>query len=186
MTTWAPNYSPRWKGRYIAAGIEHTIQVRAQRDQSAFITQGLGAYVSSIFNLFSDDLAEDFAWIGAEFAMTDSDVFTPTAVPAPPSADQAVVNFTLRQRCTSTNLNGRGGGSRAALYMYGIRWIDSIGSPGENGRLTGAEDPRVTAAVAICTANFFANNGGSAIWHDYANIKENDHLLKLLRRGTIS
>lgn len=186
MTTYAPNYTPRWKGRYVAAGIEHTIQVRAQRNQSAFITQALGGFVRSVFNTFVANLADDFAWLSAEYALTDSDDFIPTAVPAAVVGEAAASGFNLFHRVTSTNFNGRNSGSRAGLYLYGLQWVISVGSPAENGRVSAAEDARVSTATAICTTNFFANSGTAAVWHDYANIKVNDHLLKLLRRGTIS
>jgi hypothetical protein len=186
MTTYAPNYTPRWRGRYLAGGIEHTIQVRTQRGQSAFITQGLGAFVRSLFFIYQDTLASDFAWLSAEYAVTDSDDFVPMSPPAAVVGGASLAGFSLKQRCTSTNFNGRAVGSRAALYLYGIQWDEGLSSIADNGRVSPAEDPNVTAVAAIATTNFFANSGTQATWHQYANIKVNDHLLKLLRRGTIS
>lgn len=186
MTSYAPGYTPRWKGRYLAAGIEHTIQVRTQRGQSAFITQGLGAFVREVFALWTDTLADDFTWLSAEYAVTDSDDFVPMSPPAAIVGGADLSTFSLRQRCTSTNLNGRAVGSRAALYLYGIQWDEGLASVADNARISSTEDANVSAAAAICTTNFFANSGTQATWHQYANIKENDHLLKLLRRGTIS
>lgn len=186
MTTYAPNYTPRYRARYLAAGIEHTVQVRAQRGQSAFVTAGLGSVVRSLFNLFAEDLASDFAWLSAEYAVTDSDDFIPTDAPAAITGGADVAGFTLNQRATSTNFNGRAVGSRAAVFLYGVQWSVAIGQPAENGRVSAVEDARVGAAATLCSSNFWANSGTLATFHPYANIKVNDHLLKLIRRGTIS
>lgn len=186
MTTYAPNYTPRYRARYVAAGIEHTIQVRGPRGSTGAEMTGLRLPLTGLFLTFADKLADDFTWIAADYALTDSDDFVATTIPEPVTGLVDAATFSLKQRCTSTNFNGRAVGSRASLYMYGILWATGLGEAEDNGRVTGAEDGDITTAAAICSDNFKANSGTTPIWHAYANIKLNDHLLKLLRRGTIS
>lgn len=185
MTTYAPNFTPRSRLKYFAAGIEHTIQMRAARGTVADV----GAQKNSIracFNMMAALLADDFAWISAEYALTDSDDFFPTTLPAAVVGAVDVSTLSLQQRATSTNFNGRVAGSRAGIYFYGIVWEDGQGSPRDNGRVTPAEIPLIASVVAELSGQAHAGNGVQAIFHSYANIKVNDHLLKLLRRGTIS
>jgi len=186
MTSYAPNYTPRLRLKYQAAGIEHTIMMRAARGTSA---GGLDAQKGSIracFNFGASLLASDFAWISADYALTDSDDFFPTTLPAAVTGGQSAATFSLKQRCTSTNFNGRVSGSRAAIYFYGFWWEDGLDTAGDNGRVTPGEESFVGTIATELSGQAHAGNGLQAIFHQYANIKVNDHLLKLLRRGTIS
>jgi len=186
MTTYAPNFTPRYRARYNAAGIEHTIQMRGARGESASAISGRATILHDIFLAAAATLADDFAWISADYALTDSDVFIPAVLPASVTGLKDVADFDLQQRCVSTGFVGRTGGSRAAIYMYGVWWSTVTGTPAENGRVTAAEWAPVTTIKAALDTNAHAGNGETAVWHAYANIKLNDHLLKLLRRGTIS
>lgn len=185
MTSYAPNYTPRARLKYQAAGIEHTIMMRAARGASAPLDAQVGS-IRACFNIMADSLADDFAWISAEYALTDSDDFFPRGLPAAVTGGQPIANFSLKQRCTSTNWNGRVVGSRAAIYLYGIFWTDGLGEVADNGRVTTAELVEVGSVATELSGQAHAGNGLQAIFHQYANIKVNDHLLKLLRRGTIS
>lgn len=186
MTTYAPNYTPRVRIKYTAAGIEHTISMRAARGTDA---AGLDAQVGSIracFNFMADKLADDFAWISAEYALTDSDDFFPRGLPASVAGAVDPITFSLHQRVTSTNFNGRVAGSRAAIYFYGIWWSRDSGEPADNGRVTPLEDADIGTVATELSGQAHAGNGLQATFHQYANIKVNDHLLKLVRKGTIS
>jgi hypothetical protein len=186
MTTYAPNFTPRYRVRYNAAGIEHTIQMRGARGESGSAISGRAVDLHDMFLAAADILADDFAWISAEIALTDSDVFTPASLPGAVTGLKDVADFNLQQRCVSTGFVGRAAGSRAAIYMYGLWWSTVSGTPAENGRATVAEWATVTTITAILNTHAFAGSGELANWHNYANLKLNDHLLKLLRRGTIS
>lgn len=185
MTTYAPNFTPRARLKYVACGIEHTIMMRAARGTAADLSPQFNS-IRACFLMLVDQLPEDFAWISAEYALTDSDVFIPRAVPAAIVGEQPVASYTLKQKCTSTNFNGRAAGSRAALYFYGVLWGEGIGEPADNGRVTPAEQAEIGTVATELSGQAHANSGEQAIFHQYANIKLNDHLLKLLRRGTIS
>lgn len=186
MTTYAPNFTPRCRLKYHAAGIDHTIQARAARGSSAAITSGLATHIYNCFQAMTLRLAADFAWISAEYALTDSDVFIPQSPPATPVGTQAVATLSLRQRAASTGIVGTTFGSRASLFFYGIFWGEGLGLQADNGRVTVAESAPLATILSEANANFRAGNGGNAIFHEYANIKINDHILALMRRGAIS
>jgi hypothetical protein len=160
--------------------------MRAPRGTSATPTDDLKERISDLFTLFSAFLADDFAFISSEWALTDSDIFYPSAsLPTAVVGEQLVADFSLQQRATSTGFVGRAAGSRASLFLYGLWWDDGAGTPRDNGRVTPAEATEIGSATAICTSWAKAGSGEDAVFHNYANIKVNDHLLKLLRRGSI-
>jgi hypothetical protein len=185
VTSYAPNYTPRARLKYLAAGIEHTIMMRSARGATAPLDSQIGS-IRECFNLMASRLADDFAWISSEYALTDSDDFFPRGLPTAVTGTLAVADFSLHQRCMHTNFNGRVVGSRAALYFYGVWWEHGPGTEADNGRATPTEWAAVGSVATELSGQAHAGNGLQAIFHQYANIKVNDHLLKLLRRGTIS
>lgn len=186
MTTYAPNFTPRMRVKYLAAGVEHTIQMRSSRGASSVTVDASKEEISNIFQLFEPLLAEDFAFLSAEYALTDSDVFIPTSLPTAVTGEQLLTDFSLQQRATSTGFIGRSAGSRAAIFFYGIWWEDGVGTPRDNGRVTTVENTAIGSAAANLSTNAKAGSGGDAVFYTYANIKVNDHILKLIRRGAIS
>lgn len=186
MTTYAPNFTPRARLKYVAAGIEHTIMMRGPRGATA---DDLGDQFGSIracFNFGATFLADDFAWISAEYALTDSDIFLPRDVPAAVSGTIDPTTMGLKQRVTSTSFNGRVAGSRAQIFFYGFKWTEGIGNPADNGRVTVAEAAFIGSIVSELSGQAHAGNGQQARFNGYANIKVNDFLLSKVRKGTIS
>ena len=194
MTTYAPHFTPRLRVHYSAWGLQHTIQVRCPRGTSAIEIQNRKGAIHDIFNLWSAILALDFAFIGAEYAMTDSEVFLPTDPPESVDGSVAAEFVTPIQKITSTTFAGKATDSRARFSLYGLRWnlakpnISPSGTDdgSYNGVITPAENALVTNTAIAATSQFFAVSGTSTFWYRRATIKPNDHLLKLVRRGTIS
>jgi hypothetical protein len=186
MTTYAPNFTPRYRARYLAAGIEHTIQIRGARGESAVDISSRRSDLHDIFAAAATTLADDFQWLSADYALTDSDVFIPAVMPTAVTGLYDVADFNIQQRCVSTGFVGRAAGSRSAIYLYGIWWAVATGAAAENGRVTPAEWAPVTTIKASLDTAGHAGSGALAVWHDYANTKLNDHLLKLVRRGIIA
>jgi len=186
MTTYAPNFTPRTRVKYVAFGIEHTIQMRSVRGATVGNLQGKATNIRDCFNAVASLVAADFAFISVEGALTDSDVFFPLALPAAVIGAVAVASMPIQHRVTSTGFVGRSAGSRASIFMYGVHWPDGFGSERDNGRVTIGEVAQLATIIGILNANAVAGSGAAAIFAAYANIKVNDHLLKLVRRGTIS
>lgn len=185
MTSYAPNYTPRMRLKYVAGGIEHTIMMRGPRGASAAALDAQKGSIRACFNFGAARLMDDFAWLSAEYALTDDDVFYPTTLPAAVVGAIPIVGLSAQRKVQSTNFNGRVAGSRAAIYFYGFSWEAGFGQAAENGRITPAEEAFVTSIANELSGQAHAGNGLQAIFHQYANVKVNDHLLKLLRRGII-
>lgn len=186
MPSYAANYTPRVRLTYVAAGIEHTIQMRGPRGANSAAMDAKIGSIRACFNFMLDKLASDFAWVSAEFAATDDDNFIPTSMPAALVGAAPVATFTKKQRCRSTGFVGSTAGSRAAIFFYGILWGDALNAPADNGRVTPAEYAAVASVVTELSGQAYAGNGLSASFKNYANIKDNDGLLQKLRSGAIS
>lgn len=186
MTTYAPNFTPRVKVKYQACGIEHTIQFRKQRGATASDMTGVRDQIRALFNIWVAALADDFTFLEADYALTDSDDFISMALPTAIVGLVAAGDYALQQRVTHTNFNGKAAGSRASVFLYGILWEQGLGTDADNGRTLPGEDARVTTSVTLLSSHLFAGSGAVASPHNYANIKVNDRLLKLLRTGAIS
>lgn len=188
MTSYASNFTPRYKARYLAGGIEHTIQVRAARGASFSVTEALRGPVRDAYMAVVAIVYDDFAWISAEVALTDSDVFGPATVPDPlvgniidPALNSAML------RISPLTFTGRSAGSKGRFSMFGVSFgTDAAAALGGDGKLTSAEVAGISTIAGVASANFRAGSGEPAIYPLLATVKPNDHLLRLVRRGTIT
>jgi len=188
VTTYAPNFTPRYKVGYVAGGITHTIQVRGARGDTFSATEGKRLYVAQIFNALAAGLYSDFAWTDASVALTDDDVFAPAAVPATtPTGAVDPGTVSAYQRIHGLTFTGRAPGSKARFTMYGVLLgMITEGDEGGNGVISSDEIAGIGTIAAIATDQFKADSGANAIFPLRATYKVNDHLLKLVRKGTIS
>lgn len=188
MTTYAPPFTPRWRGKYVAGGIQHTIQFRGARGASFAAMTSFGERARELFSNMSLYLFSDFAWVSAEVALTDEEEFAPTTTPTsgvPGTIDPLTVSPVSRIK--GLTFTGRAKGSRGKFTMFGCYFQqDDSGTFGGNGVITPDEVVGITNNVTLANTYFYANSGELAKWYSRATYKENDHLLKLVRRGTIS
>lgn len=187
MTSYAPNWTPRFKAGYRAAGIIHTIQFRAPRGSNATTTQELALVANGVFDALSALLSDDFEWTESSYALTDSDVFIPCPNPDDVTGTQDADMFSLLQRIQSTTFTGRSATGRARCSLYGIAWDPSSGAnAGADFRVTELEVPAIGDAADQLQGAAFAASGEVTLWHRNATIKINDQLLKKVRQGVIS
>jgi len=188
MTTYAPNFTPRLKVKYQAGGIVHTIQVRNARGTSFGDMVFMTGRIHDLFQALSDVIYADHAFISAEVALTDDDVFAPCAVPVAITGNAVVVaDFSPRQRIMGLTFSGKAPGSRARFTVYGCAFAgEASATEGGDGKITSGESGVIATVAALAATNFRANSGSLAIYPNVATYKENDHLLKLVRRGIIS
>jgi len=188
MTTWAPTFTSRWRGTYKVGGIQHTLQLRGPRGATFATMDGYKDRARELFTAVNTFLFDDFEWISAEVCLTDTEEFLPATLPGAPAGgliDGSVL--APRARIRGATFSGKAPGSRARFTLFGISLADyAAGSAGGDGVLTPAELPGLSTIISTAGTYFYANSGGLASWHNRATYKENDHLLKLVRRGTIS
>ena len=191
MTSNAPTFSPRYRATYVAAGIQHNIQLRGLRGRTFLQMQSDGVILHDIFNNFATQLADDFAWLSADIALTDSDVWNPAEPPAAVTGVVEVAQFTPWQKITGTRHSGRAPTSRASYTMFGIHWDlantgSDISQVAYNGIITAAEHAGVAANVLLANAYMRAASGTAATWYSRMTVKPNDALLRLVRKGIIT
>jgi hypothetical protein len=146
-----------------------------------------GNSLSTIYGFFDAQLADDFAWISADVALTDSDVFVPATVPAAVTGLSPIADFTPIRKITSATFSGRAEGSKARFSLYGLIWVlDDDAALGKDFIVTGAEYSAVADAVAEASGQFFAGSGQAASFYNQTTLKVNDFLLRKVRKGLIS
>jgi len=187
VTTYAPPFTSRWRGVYRAGGIQHTIQFRGARGATFSTMDGYKDRAREIFDSLIAFLYEDFAWISAEVCLTDVETFTPSTIPGGTSGTIDITERSPRERIRGLTFSGKAPGSRARFTMFGLHFPDSgAGTTGGDGLILPSEVVALAAVIVTANTYFHANSGDLAGWHERATYKENDHLLKLVRRGTIT
>jgi hypothetical protein len=187
MTTYAPTFTPRLRVKYKAGGISHSIQVRGPRGASLATMGGLVDPVANCFVALATYLFSDFAWISAEVALTDAESFAPVAVSGIiPVGGVTLATQSAIQRIRGLTISGRAPGSRSRFTIFGVVFAESASTDiGADGVSSGAEVAGLVTIAGIANTYFKANSGDNAIWYTRGTYKRNDHLLKLVRRGTI-
>ena len=188
MTTYAAPFTSRWKGTYRVGGIQHTITLRGPRGATFATMDGYKDRAREIFAAMASVLFSDFAWIAAEVALTDTEEFLPATLPTvgtPGTVDPATVSAIGRIK--GLTFSGKAPGSRARFTMFGCNYPQGgVGIPGSDGVITPSESAPIATVLGVAATYFYANSGQLAGWHNRATYKENDHLLRLVRRGTIT
>jgi hypothetical protein len=187
MTSYASNFTPRYKATYLAGGIQHTIQVREARGASFATVEARRGDLHDIFNALASGLYDDFAWLSAEVALTDDDVFAPALTPTSVTGVIDGGTISAYKRCHGLTFTGRAAGSRGKFTMFGILLgTDQNTDEGANGVITAAEIAGVGTIAGIASAHFHAGSGALAVYPNAATYKVNDLLLRRVRKGTIT
>jgi hypothetical protein len=189
MASYAPDYTPRYKAHYTAAGIQHSMQFRMHRGITDNAGEVAGAAACTVVCSYLEArLPVDFAWTSAEYAQEDSPVFVPVAtLPDPIVGEIALAALSAVERITSTTFAARGAFGRTRVSIYCPDWDeDVVGELGSRGIINGADYATIANIVTglnALNASLATNGNSSASWYSRATIKRNDHLLKLVRRG---
>lgn len=187
MTTYAPNFTPRYKLHYKVGNIEHTVQIRTPRGTDLGGTEFAGHALRDIWNGLAAYLLDDLVFLTAEVALTDSDVFGPASLPVAVTGTLDPADYNARERIRGLTWNGRSTGSKARFTLFGLMFPDEgTGVVGSDGLILGSEVAAITSGAATATTYFKAGSGNAAVFQGRATYKENDHLLSLVRKGTIS
>jgi len=187
MTTYAPTFTPRLRCHYFAGRIAHSIQVRGPRGASLATMTGLVDPVANMFVALAAYLYSDFAWVSAEVALTDSETFVPVPVSGiVPVGAIVLVAQSAANRIRGLTVSGRAPGSRGRFTMFGLFFNGSADTDiAADGVVTATEVPAMTTVSGIANTYFKANSGDATLWYNRGTYKQNDHLLKLVRRGVI-
>ncbi len=192
MPDYAPSATPRYKLIYNNAGVQHSVQLRGERDeaQGATVTRSQGV-LESLFASLSPLLCTDLQFISAFYIPKDSEVSVvaavPAAVPAPPNV---IGGFSAQDKISSLSFAGKSSlGSRARLSIFGI-FLNPDALPAgiaSNFVLLSSESAPVSDAVTSLNLGALpAIDGGVITWYTRATLKVNDHWLRRVRQGVVS
>jgi len=186
MTSYAPNWTPRFKAEYSTFGMHHSITLRTARGTNAAGVIALGVVAHDFFNALAADLTTDFAWVAASYALTDSDFFIPTATPTAVTGASATGFFSLYQKISPFTFTGRSASGRARVSAYGV----AAGTGGVTGiatdfKVLASESTLFADAIAVLQAGAIGNAGEATTWHLQATTKSNDRLVKKVRQGLV-
>lgn len=191
MADFAPNVTARYRLHYNVVGRDHTVQCRLVRGIDAGTLQADGAaYLRSVFAALAGAMADDLAFTSAEYALTDSDLFFPAALPAAVTGGQALALFSIQDSITHLTFSGRGSfGSKINVKIYGRQADPDTLPPGSSSDfvITAAENAAIAAAIAALNTSpggrIVCIDNTPAAYHQRATLKVNDYWLKLARRG---
>jgi hypothetical protein len=188
MTTYAPTFTPRYRAGYIVAGIAHTITVRGARGGSFSAMEAARVYIAEVFDAVHGDMCSDLAFTSGEVALTDSDVFLPALAPDLLTAGgNSISDYSAIDKISAMTVTGKSQAGKARFSLYGLLFLGSTpGDIGADGLVRPAELGGLATIVGIANTRFYGSDGTAAAYHTVATFKPNDHLLKLVRKGTIS
>jgi len=148
------------------------------------------AYLRALFVALASNLADDLAFTSAEYALTDSDLFFPAAMPAAVTGAIDVADFSKQDSITHLTFSGRGaGGSKTSVKVYGAQYLpDQVPDAIESDFvINSAESSLILNSVAalnnsvggrtVCIDNTVAT------FHARATVKVNDFWLRQVRKG---
>jgi hypothetical protein len=186
MPDFAPNFTPRYRVRYSSQGKSHRMQFRVARgvtDPTGIATK-VGAFLAAL----EDGLYADWTVLGADFALTDSDIFLPVDPPTSPSGGVSLSGITVAAAAGSISFPGRSAnGLRAVIYVYGSGFNVNVGRATDaDFRMLATESSIISDAIAALnelSPAVVGNDGATATFYPYVNMKFNDHWVRKLRQG---
>lgn len=190
MADFAPNATSRYKAHYNVVGRPHTIQVRFARNAIiGDIVSNCRNYLNAIFAALAGAICDDFAFTGAEAAVSDSDLFFPVTAPVSPVGGIPIATYTKQDSITHLTFSGRGpGGSKINQKIYGIQFNpDTLPATSpEDFVVLATENAFVSAAIGAFNAGpagIVAIDNTRPIYHQRATVKINDFWLRQVRKG---
>lgn len=189
MPDFAPDFTPRYRVQYVSAGLTHWIMLRGFRDESESAT---GVRVrDALFDTIAPMaafLCDDFEWISAEYIPQDTNIGVPDSLPAAITGTVAISTMSREDKIRSIGYVGRSGSTPMRLFVFGCQFQTDDLPEGVEAkfRISAADLSNVaTSIAALDGAGCPANNNFPGHYHNYVNLKVNDHLLKFVRRGLI-
>lgn len=189
MPDYAPNVTPRYRAHYRVAKHTHVMQFRGARGSTFAQMELLGTtHAHALMNALASVLFDDFAWISAEIALTDDDLFFPAATPTAVTGAQLLANCSAADEITHLTFSGRGaGGSRCSVHAYGTNFDVDTTPPGgfADFIITAAENTPVANAIASLAPvpTLVAVDNTGVTWRSQVTVKLNDYWLRIKRKG---
>jgi hypothetical protein len=190
MPDYSPDATPRYIAKYRVAGLNHSLQIRGYRGESAIavVDRGAGACFD-IFNPIAAALCDDFIWLAAFYIPEDTNVSVGATLPADVTGLVGIEEFSSADKISHLSFAGKGAtGAKVSLKVYGTGKTLDDETPGvfTDFLLTSGESGIVSSIVAALNARDVAAIDNSvSSWYPRATVKINDAWLRRLRAGSI-
>lgn len=186
MPDFAPNYTFRYKVKYIGNGHAHHMLWRYAPATTIASLPGIRLQVQDFLNALDPaNFYNDFNILGADYALADSDVFLP-AVPIPAfSGSVSTAGRPDSAAASALSFPGRSSlGHRATFFLFGTIFQPVTAAGALDFRVLGTENANISDAVGILNDTdppITANDGVEVVWYPYANMKYNDYWVRQVR-----
>jgi hypothetical protein len=178
MSDFAPNFTARYRLRYISLSQPHHVTFRhigPGRTPAA----GFVAGVVSFLNASAAIRYSDWTVLEATSAAENSDLFLPEPLPTGLTAGAATPGPTSF-RPVFFSLQGQSDdGNKCAVYMFGCALDPTVPTPGVqlDYRITGAEDATTLGIINALQAipDQVAIDRQACNWHSYINLAYNSY-----------
>lgn len=189
MANIAPTFTPRYVCKYRAGGRTHDFLTRGARgeSQAATVTRSQ-TFINAFFTALASKLPDDLSFISATYYPQDSNVGVPVGRPVAVVGLVALGDFTVAQKIAATRFSGKtSGGSKANYNVFSLsfRVGDAADADGVDYTLATNEDTAIdNAMAAIFSNNMPGIDGTTIVPYAQATIKQHDHYVKRVRKGT--
>lgn len=183
MADFAANYTPRYRVNYRVGGDEHSFIWRAPRGTTRGDVAPYQAKAKQFLDALEDLRYTSWEVLGAEWAEQDTDIFLPTAAPAPVAGAASQIGSSTAKFITQYRFESRSvaqTGARGSFAIFGLS-LDIDDSVNSDFRIFGIENGTISIALGVLTElggpTLVCVDNGFALWRPYVNVKVNDHWL---------
>jgi len=187
MADYAPNFTARYKLRYIYEGDTHVNVTRWPSGSTKAANEDLAIAFWTAFFTATEDLRHvSFEVVDAEYAAGDSNVFLPATAPTEIAAGTIAGAGGASTSIAHSIWQGRSIlGARCRFQMFGLYWSTLEDNIADNFYVTTTENAVVgTVAGLLTSAGMVGPDDESvAIWRSRVAYKQNDAWVGNRRRG---
>jgi hypothetical protein len=190
MADFAPNVTARYRLHYNVIGRQHAMVIRGARGTTFAQMQIIGQGVlHDFFNAMAILLTDDLAFVAAEVALTDSDLFFPANLPTAVVGTVGIATASKQDSITHLTFSGRGSlGSKVSLKLYGVQLgPDALPENlSSDFVILASEHANVASAITVLNqaqSAIVAVDNSKPVFAQRVTIKVNDFWLRRVRQG---
>lgn len=181
MADFAANYTPRYRVNYRVGGNDHSFIWRVPRGLTRSDVPDYRDHATAFLNALTVLRFASWTVLSAEWAEQDTDIFLPTAAPAPDVGASTEIGASVAKFITQYRFESRSvgpAGARGSFSIFGLS-LDINDAINSNFRIFGIENATISLALGVLTEvsgpTLVCVDAAFALWRPYVNTKINDH-----------
>lgn len=141
MTTYAPNFTARYRLRYSVGNARHSLTLR-MIGNPATVYDGMIVKIEDVFDAIAGIMYTDWRLEDAEFAEQGSDTFVPAEAPNIPAGTVSTVGRTVANSAVYLTIGGKSTlNNSTKMFIYGTNLNPFSLSQANNYRIDQTETP---------------------------------------------